>query len=157
MRLISKGWAWRMCVVEAMLLLLVARFLVAFVPLRFWRTSLRRTPSLGGHPAEVKWSTVRSVGRAVNRAAAHLPIAMVCLPRAIAAQWMLLRRGLSPRLVIGLVPCQTLGPGQSQRGLHAWVDLNGRIVVGARAPHSCRPAFALGGDLSSPTRDSIFT
>jgi hypothetical protein len=138
-----------MRVVEAMLMLLVARFLVGYVPMRFWRTSLRQTPSLGANPVEVEWPTVRAVGRAVNRAAAHLPIAMVCLPRAIAAQWMLLRRGLSPRLVVGIAPPQALEHRQSQRLLHAWVEVEGRIVVGDSAQHSFYPAFAFGGNLSS--------
>ena len=141
-----------MRVAEAMLLLLAARFLVRFVPLRFWRTSLRHSPRLGNNPVEVDWPTVRAVGRAVNRAAAHLPIAMVCLPRAIAAQWMLARRGLYPRLLIGVVPPQTAEPRQSERLLHAWVEVEGRIVVGDSARHFCRPAFALGGDPIARTR-----
>ena len=157
MRLISKAWAWRICVVEAMLLLLLARFLVGFVPLRFWRTSLQQSPSRRGNLVEVKWPTVRVVGRAVNRGAAHLPIAMVCLPRAIAAQWMLTRRGLSPRLVIGFAPPQALELEESQRVLHAWVEVEGRIVVGANTPNTCRPAFAIGGDVSPPALESIFT
>ncbi|MBL8894026.1 MAG: lasso peptide biosynthesis B2 protein [Rhizobiales bacterium] len=141
-----------MRVAEAMLLLLAARFLVRFVPLRFWRPSLWHSPRLGTNPVEVDWPTVRAVGRAVNRAAEHLPIAMVCLPRAITAQWMLARRGLCPHLLIGVVPPQTAEPRQSQRLLHAWVEVEGRIVVGDSARHFCRPAFALGGNLMARTR-----
>ena len=66
--------------------------------------------------------------RAVERAAARLPGDTVCLPRAMALQWMLRRRGHASALVFGV---------QSERregdihALHAWVEVGGRTVIGA--------------------------
>ena len=49
-----------------------------------------------------------------------------CLPQAVAVRAMLARRGLPARLVIGVRRTAAAGPLEA----HAWVESDGRVVVG---------------------------
>jgi hypothetical protein len=118
-------------VIEAMLLLCFARFLIIAVPMRFWRASLGRvieTEPAGDSTsqASAERMQVRAVAAAIRSGARYLPMRLACLPRAMAAQWMLSRRGCASRLVFAV------GAGKTSRGhpLHAWVEASGEIVVG---------------------------
>ena len=120
-------WVWRLTVGEAMLWLALARFLVSAIPLKRWRRFLGplcEPPTVTAQldPAALVFA------RAVNRGAARLPFETKCLPRAMALHAMLRRHRLPSVLVIGV-----LDP--SQRGtiedLHAWVESNGTVIIGA--------------------------
>jgi len=111
-----------------MVLLLAAWMLSRFVPLRYWRSSLGRRQSGDAVSSDPASLSVRPVIRAINRAADRSPITMVCLPRAMAAQWMLARRGLASRFVIGVASPES---AQSPHLLHAWIEVGGRVVMGA--------------------------
>lgn len=111
-------------VAEAALLLILARTLVAFVPMRFWRKSLgtlvsEREPAGMSPPPPAVYALVT----AVQRACLRLPITMRCLPRAMALHWMARRRGIRLTLHIGI----QRGVGG---GLHAWVDCQGTTIIG---------------------------
>ncbi len=69
--------------------------------------------------------TVPGVACAVSRAAAHHLTAMTCLPRALALQRMLAKRGILSALRIGVR--KDLGGG-SGIAAHAWVEVAGRAV-----------------------------
>lgn len=108
--------------IEAVAALTLASVLLK--ALRFDRLARR----LGRHMAEgpsdpdrAAVRTARLVRWAVTAAADRLPWKPVCLPRAVAAHWMLRRRGLASTLYLGL---------DASRGYdaHAWVRL-GRVVV----------------------------
>lgn len=144
-RFASKFWRGRARVGEAMILLLAARFLIRFVPLRLWRWSLGR-PRTTGSP-NVAWPLVRAVVRAINRASNRLPVAMVCLPRALAAHWMLMRRGIGPRLVIGIAPGDTV---DITHVLHAWVEVDRRIVIGGGGTREYSAELVLQADAALP-------
>lgn len=63
-----------------------------------------------------------AVARAVSRAGAHHLRPMTCLPRALALQRMLVRRGIAAALRIGVrKEAATLAA-------HAWVEIDGRAV-----------------------------
>ena len=64
------------------------------------------------------------IGRAVERVAALLPWHPVCLPRAVAAIWMLRRRGIECRAHLGVT-------GNRPPQAHAWVTVGGVVVQGA--------------------------
>jgi hypothetical protein len=109
-----------------MVLLIVARLLIALVPFRYWRSSLgrivREPHAAGSEEAS------RPVGLAHRRGVARLPITVKCLPQAMALQWMLRRRGLPSVLTIATLP----RAGRSTLDdLHAWVAAAGRVLVGA--------------------------
>ncbi|MFN0182029.1 MAG: lasso peptide biosynthesis B2 protein [Gemmatimonadales bacterium] len=92
--------------------------------LSFQRLSRR----LGHHMAKAPPTADRSALRtakairwAVTAAADRMPWKPVCLPRAVAAHWMLRRRGLASTLYLGL-------DASKNYDAHAWVRF-GRIVV----------------------------
>ena len=129
-------WRARGATLEAMILLLVARTLVARVPLRRWRARLGRRvmpqPGSAAMPLDANLSARRLV-RAVERGAARLPGDSLCLPRAMALHWLLARRGLGGVLHLGV-------RAGSRRGglddLHAWVTREGEVLIGASdEPH----------------------
>lgn len=141
-----KTWRRRALVAEATILLLAARLLIRFVPLRLWRSSLGRQRLTEPASVDIAWPSVRAVTRAINRAADRSPIAMVCLPRAMATQWMLARRGTTARFVVGIAPPEA---AEAPRRLHAWVEVDGHIVLGDTSARAYSPALVL--DSHSPS------
>ena len=119
---------------EAALFLLLARLLVKYVPMRYWRRRLvtaqeepESTESAGARPAHApERRLARRVARVVRRAAHHVPFTAVCLPQAMALQWMLRRRGVESRLVLGA------RRKAHRKGLdfHAWLTVGGEGVIG---------------------------
>ncbi|MEO8138761.1 MAG: lasso peptide biosynthesis B2 protein [Gemmatimonadota bacterium] len=110
--------------VEAAALCTAAGLLIRVLKFR------RLAPRLGQHmsvsPAErdrTAIQTVASVRWAVAAAARHLPWRPVCLPQAIAAQWMLRRRRIPSTLYLGADPA-------SGYEAHAWVRAGTTIVAG---------------------------
>ena len=76
-----------------------------------------------------------AVARAVRRASCYVPAAK-CLPQALTAHWLLNRRGYPAALRLGA----TL---DDQRRLiaHAWVELDGRVLIGGTDSTSRFAAF----------------
>ncbi len=66
------------------------------------------------------------LSRAVERAAALLPGASLCLPRAMAAKWMLERRGFASTIHLGV----GRDPGRRLHA-HAWLEAGGGLITGA--------------------------
>ena len=121
----------RAATLEAMALLALARLLVARVPLARWRASLGEAvppdTADGGLRLDANLAA-RRLARAVERASARLPGQSQCLPRAMALQWLLRRRGLGGSLLIGVLAGSSRG---SIDDLHAWVVRRGEILIGA--------------------------
>ncbi len=125
-------WASRVRTVEAMSLLTCARGLRLAVPMHRWQqlagckqaAAASTTPPAPVQPFGVE----RVVAGSVLRGAFRLHFHTTCLDQALAARWMLRRRGQSPVLIIGLVP------GDPDGGAHAWlVGADGGTVTGASA------------------------
>jgi Transglutaminase-like superfamily len=118
----------RKLAVEAFVAITVARLAVQFVsaprllawaakpPARPWRFADPGLPAL--------------VAATIDRIGAKLDA--VCLPRALAAQAMLRRRGIASRLCLGVA--------RADRSLsaHAWVEIGGKVIVGDVDPASGR-------------------
>ena len=68
----------------------------------------------------------RRVARIVRKIASHPPFKAVCLPQAMAAQWMLRRRGMESRLSFG---ARRKGEGRDLE-FHAWLNAGGECVLG---------------------------
>lgn len=133
----KSGPLWKLrqfCVLlEAMLTLAAARFLVFFVPLKYWRKSLGAVmaePS-GKEPVPAAGGSMivraRGVSRKVTHAASLVPFEAVCLPQAMAARWMLSRRGIKTRLFLGAKRSEE-GSGLA---FHAWLMLGDVCLTGA--------------------------
>ena len=118
----------RMLAVEAALWLLLARLIVSRVPMRYWR--LDAADGAGGAS-----SSAPAVGWAVRRVARRLPFEAKCLPRALAAHWMLRRRGGASRVVFGV---RRAAPERHPE-YHAWLVMDGETVIGGRQAPSFTP------------------
>lgn len=79
------------------------------------------------HPNAVKEShdDVDRIVWAAGAAGRLLLGARPCLPLAMATQWLLRRHGVATDLRIGVMRDQS-----RQLEAHAWVELNGRILIG---------------------------
>src|SRR4051794_19029156 len=116
----------RRLLVEAALLLLRARVQLAIWPFsKVVATHPRQTPCAGPLCAVEQ---IPRVGWAVETAARFSPVALTCLPQALAAWWMLQARGHPARLLYGVST-----QGENGFSAHAWVEVDGSPVVGGRA------------------------
>ena len=145
----------RLLAVEAALLVAIARLLVKHVPFRHWRRWLVSAEPLDAAPPARRLPSVVHVARVVPRAAAMVPFDAVCLPQAMAGQWMLRRRGVPSRLSLGArrerpeetasaggernarpprhLASRPIGDeGESGSGTkyHAWLCVGGQCVLG---------------------------
>ena len=127
--------AVKVMALEAVPLLLLARLLVKYVPMRRWRHRLSTVEEPVGPPPEGR-RLGRKVARVVRRVARHVPFRAVCLPQAMAAQWMLRRRGIPSRLFFGarrrlrpetVLPEDGLASGMD---FHAWLTVGDACVLG---------------------------
>ena len=108
---------------EAAVLLAVARLLVKHVPMRHWRAWLTTADAPLAAPRHV---VAHTIARSVRSVARRRPLRAVCLPQAMAGQWMLRRRGVASRLWFGV------RKGADADGLeyHAWLTVDGECVLG---------------------------
>ncbi len=113
-------------------MLFLARFLVLMVPFKFWRKTLGVISAGQGKPASsetyntASFVRARAIGRHVRRAAMMVPFRAVCLPQAMAARWMLLRRGIDTQLFIGA----RRGADEKPFDFHAWLMLGDECLTG---------------------------
>ena len=116
----------RLATIEAIGFLLYAKWLVAMIPARRWRS---RFGSVGRQPAtqmtEGNVSTVRRTRLAIARALRNVPGAPNCLPQALAARWMLERRHIASDLFIGIQRAEGEPPH-----FHAWLKVGEEWVTG---------------------------
>lgn len=121
-------WRHRLRVAEAIALLIAARACVAFLRFATWRRWVGEASPCGnaaehGQPPNPR---SRACAQAVERATLRLP-GSLCLPQAMALQWMLRRRRLAATVVLGAAAGQDRG---SLDTLHAWVEQDGTILLG---------------------------
>ena len=107
-----------------------ARFLVRFVPFRWWSGTLGTldTAVATSAPALAPDQAAKAVGvgKMVRKIAARMPFEAVCLPQAMCARWMLARRGIPTRVVIG----SRRDLSQQDLAFHAWLMAGDQIVTG---------------------------
>lgn len=124
---------------EAALALLVARVLVGQVPARYWWRCIDTgpdSPSGPEDPAAPRRGFPRRAGRIVRKVARHAPFRALCLPQAMAAQWMLRRRGVQSRMVFGARRGST---PERAIDFHAWLIAGGECVIGAEEVDTYSP------------------
>lgn len=119
---------------EAAGLLTVAWLAVRLLPFGWYACVLGRPANAGpppsGHPdAEM---IARDVGRAMRRAAAHLPWRSTCLMRAFAGKAMLRRRQCPALVYLGASRRRNVG-----MAFHAWVRVGTVSVSGGQTAPRC--------------------
>ena len=142
----------KVSVLEIWLSLAGAYFLVQFVPFKWWRKTIG---PIGETPAAVEpldQATLKrayGLGQAVERIADSAWFAPVCFPRALAAFWVLKRRGIPSRVAFGSRrEANTINP---KLLFHAWL-LVGEMVVTGRCEHHTFAAFE---KRTSPTMNAV--
>jgi hypothetical protein len=150
--------AWKLLLLlEASFWLIVARLALLMMPFpRIGRyLGTLQSPSADSAPPDAEGVTrVIRIGRAVDTAADHSPLPLVCLPRALAGWQMLHRRGIVSRLHFGAVPKSA----SSDPGLltHAWLTSCGIEVTGYPVAYGCVELGYYARDLhSSPAKAGV--
>lgn len=139
---LSRSRRDRFLFLEALLTLTWVKLLVHTVPFRRLSRHLgqpqAKTPD--AIPAHERAIAV-DISWAVQAAARHVPLGFVCLPQAIAAKWMLRRRGIASTLYLG-VAFDT--KDRTEMLAHAWLRAGDKILTGAAeaARHHALASFA---------------
>jgi hypothetical protein len=121
---------------EAALCLTVARAATLVLPFRWLAASMSAARPPRPLVPEQRAAMISSVAEAIGRAARHMPFRAVCLQQAIAAQYMLRRRGIETSVQFG-----ARFEGEEFQA-HAWVTDAGAIVIGGTsAPYGALAAF----------------
>ena len=125
----------RSVLLEALLWLCWSKLLLLLVPFR-WVAPHLGSPQVQS-PSRIspeELARAERISWAVQSVARHVPLGLVCLPQAMAAKWMLRRRGLASTLYLGLA-C----PGESKSPAHAWLRAGPKILTGQRESASYVP------------------
>ncbi len=121
--------AERLVLLEAFALLGIARLVVLVLPFKWLAVSLgRHMKETGTEINSSDLCSARMVGQAVRSAVRYTPWESVCLPQAVAAQWMLKRRHVAATLYLGVAKDQTK---QENLAAHAWLRCGSIILTGA--------------------------
>ena len=144
-RLIARVWrkfaaqsrARKLLLAEAALCLTTARgilFLLPFSRIAKLLGGIRAPDTIFARKLQSSCdlSAARDISWAIDRSALISPVALVCLPRALAAWAMLRRRGIAGRLHFG-ASCDAAG----KLTPHAWCDSPGVEITGYPEAHEC--------------------
>ena len=137
----------RLLAVEAVVFLALARLLVMHVRLRHWRSWLTTAPGEAEAVDPQRLPSVVHVRRVVPRAAELVPFSALCLPQAMAGQWMLQRRGVASRLSFGARRRADASAGAQAGG--------GMASSGLRSGHMRRRFFRDTGEPRDEDRDGL--
>jgi hypothetical protein len=119
----------RLLLIEAFLLLGIARLAILVLPFKWLALSLGRHMKEAGtqiDPSDLRCA--RMVGQTIRSAAGYTPWKSVCLPEAVAAQWMLKRRHIASTLYLGVAKDEDK---PERLVAHAWLRCGDIILIGA--------------------------
>lgn len=140
-------WGDKWLVLEALCLLAVMRLAIKLIPFR--RLAQWMGPLQEETPQEITpgaLSTAERVGLAVRRVSPYTPWTSNCFPQALAAKWMLWRRGVPSTLYLGA----SFKDDRSGLAAHAWLRAGPVYVTGGRG----HERFATVGIFGSPVQRS---
>ena len=117
---------WRI-VLEAVFTLLWVKLTLKLFSFSRYKKELAPQPQFSADAIDRQ--TAAELVWAVDRLSARAPNALNCLPRALAVQRLLRRRGAEGRMRFGIRKTET-----GQITAHAWLTLHEEVIVG-RVPH----------------------
>jgi hypothetical protein len=121
-----RSWGDRLLLLEALAWLILAKLLIHGIPFRWLAPRLGKRMTQSPATVTPKEQAIgKRIGWAVEAVARHSPMKFVCFPQAVAAKWMLRRRGLTSTLYLGLKM-----ESEDKLAAHAWVRLGDRILTG---------------------------
>ena len=144
-RVLALPPAERRLLLTVALLLGVIRLGLRLLPFRTLCRLLNRAARVSVGPAAVNASCPERIAWAVMAASPYMLGVRRCLVQALAVQLLLLRRGYPARLHLGVARGDT---GQIQA--HAWVEADGRIVIGGSVSELERYTPLLALDAQTP-------
>lgn len=113
----------RLMVAEAVALLALARLLIRWLPFRTLSTRAVAGGPGKPHISPRQEETAARIRATVRRAASSWA---VCLPQALAANWMLRWRGIGSTLCLGV----RRDPMDGRMDSHAWLRVGDSILIG---------------------------
>lgn len=128
--------------IETLFNLALARFLIRFIPFRYWKGTLG-TIAHSEPSGEVAAPESKARARAlavsywVRLMAGRVPFETLCLPQAMAARWMLARRGVKTQVFMGAKRDGETGDAK----FHAWLMHGDECLTG----HAERETFSTFG------------
>lgn len=131
--------AERRLLIETALLLEAIKLSMRLLPFRTLRRLLVRvTDAAPAKPQHTDHLPVKRVAWAVAATSRHTPGVKTCLTQALATQVLLARRGHPALLRIGVAKGE-----QEQFQAHAWVESEGKVVIGGSEPGRYTPLAGL--------------
>lgn len=128
--------AERQLLIESWWRLVVAAVAVRALPFPWVAARAARLPAATRRRRNVD---VDCAARLIAVAGNHHPLAVRCLERALALQWLLARRGLATELKIGVL--RHRGPLQA----HAWLEFGGKPLDAGQFDPGYRTLQVAGG------------
>jgi hypothetical protein len=130
----------RKLLIKAALLLVAVKLGMRLLPFRSLRRLLARVSDTRTLPRPTDRAPAERITWAVEVASRRVPGAKGCLTQALAAQVMLTRRGCPALLHIGVAR-----GGRGRFQAHAWVESEGKVVVGGPTLENLTPLAVLEG------------
>jgi hypothetical protein len=122
-------WPSRLCYLEAVACLIVARACLAALPFRRVRAWLRAEPARPAPPLDADAiATATRIATVIDGLCNRAPILGSCLPQAMAAAAMLRRRGIPCVAHFGVITPRT---AEDPLEAHVWLTAAEIIVTGA--------------------------
>lgn len=112
---------------QSLFLILIVRIGLWILPFNQLNRWLNSTAPVADHAAD--WATIRRVVRSVRSCSRFVPYA-TCLTQALATRVLLRMDGQPSDLKIGVEKDQN-----EKFGAHAWIEIDGRIVIGKLPRH----------------------
>jgi len=126
-RYVRLAWSDRVLLIESVAILWVIRLGLWLLPFQALRRLLTRLTRSTPKPRDEDPDFIRRVARAM-RVTGRLVPGTTCLTQALAAQILLGQRGYHPLLRIGVAK-----DGGGRLEAHAWLESQGRVVIGESA------------------------
>jgi hypothetical protein len=124
--------------IKAVVLLQVISLGMGLLPFRMLRRLLRSAQKVRAGSSRTNRVSAERIAGAVEAANRHLPGEKTCLTQALAAQTLLVRQGYPALLHIGAAKGE-----EGQLQAHAWVESEGRVVIGGHDLDRYAPLVAL--------------